>query len=262
MASLAAYIGFALKNNILSLELLLALVSVFSICAAGMLANDIADLSIDKNRPLARGTIPIKLASIAMLLFFAVGLLSSFLINLAAFSIAIFASLSLVIYSFKMRKYKVLGNFVVALNSSLPFIFGYFSASLHLGSIFVLTSFFFAAFFASLARELLKDLEQKEIDKGFKVTLPHMLKEKFCIYVVFIYLFLAVLALFAPLLLSFFSRAVAAKLSMQYLIFTFLASVAVLASFANAIRKNYSGAKFLAKIAMFLALISFLFFVI
>ena len=257
MASLAAYIGFALKLKILDLNLIYALLSVFLICAAGMIINDIVDIKIDRERPLSKRKISIKISKLISVLFFSLGIFFSFLINFIAFLIAIFASLSLILYSFKMQKLKFLGNFIVALNSSLPFLFGYFAASINFENFLIILSFFLAALFASLARELLKDLEQKEIDKGFKVTLPHLLGEKNCIYFVFVYSFLAILFLSLPLFtfkLKF--------LNTPYILFLFLASLILIFSFKLSVSKYYAKAKLFAKIAMLFALIAFLFFII
>jgi len=177
LAAIGVFVGYSAATATISLPfmLILAMLTAFSITAAGNLINDYFDLEIDvklgKKSALVKGKITPKELKIFTFILFAFGIAGAFFINLTALGIAIITALLLITYSAAMRKRKYIGNWIVALGTSLTLIYG---AAITLN--FDLVAFFAAsAFFANVAREIIKDAEDIKGDIGLKKTLPMIL---------------------------------------------------------------------------------------
>ena len=204
MSMIGVYIGYslALGEFTFNLSILYAMLAVFCISGGGQAINDYFDYDVDKRkksaRPLASGLISRKNG-----LFFSIGLfllgmvLASFLNN-DAFWIAVFFSALLILYSWLMREIKFVGNIIVALGTGFTFIFG--ASVISVTPLVLMIAF--AAFLANWAREIIKDVEDKNEDKGIKITLPHILKSHQVTFVIWALLLLTLIAGYLPVVLG------------------------------------------------------------
>lgn len=153
---------------------LLAATGTFLITAAGNTLNDFFDYKIDlKNkpyRPLPSKLISRREAIVLSFLLFALGLTASYLVNPYVLMIAIVATFSLVAYSANSKYLGLSGNVLISFLTALVFISGSFVATTRLSSGIVIIAV--SAFAINLSREVIKDIEDYEADKGLKLTLP------------------------------------------------------------------------------------------
>ncbi|MBI4044341.1 MAG: geranylgeranylglycerol-phosphate geranylgeranyltransferase [Candidatus Diapherotrites archaeon] len=180
MAAIGAMAGaFAGMNGIFpDARILLAMVCAFAICGAGQAINDYFDLSVDRKknplRPIPSGKVSHKAALFFSLGLFASGMLLAGLLNTQAFAIAAAFSGLLFVYSWKMKKVKILGNIVVSLATASTLLFGASVAQNYSLAVFFAAS----AFFASMGREITKDAEDKKPDEGEKKSIAHILAHR------------------------------------------------------------------------------------
>jgi geranylgeranylglycerol-phosphate geranylgeranyltransferase len=141
--------------------------------------NDYYDLEIDRrnnrtDRPLVRGDLAPKTAVYLFAIFFPLGILSSYFVNLTCFLIALLTALFAIFYDAVLKKIKLLGNFFIAYVMAIPFVFGAAAvlktSSLDLNmnpAIFIIA---LIAFLAGAGREIMKDVMDVEGDvkKGVK----------------------------------------------------------------------------------------------
>lgn len=171
MAGLATLFSLWLAN-VLKIDLfLLAFVSVFLICAAGMLINDYFDIEIDRINKPEKWKITKKygkkLAVISMI-FFSTGIFLSVFLGIGAFILAFANSLILVFYPWKLKKILFLKNIVVAYLVASVFLYGGIISQNPLPVIFAII-----AFVSNIGREIIKDVADLEGDKKAGVkTLP------------------------------------------------------------------------------------------
>ncbi|MEM0492482.1 MAG: UbiA family prenyltransferase [Candidatus Thermoplasmatota archaeon] len=137
--------------------------------------NDYYDLEIDKlnnrvDRPLVRGDIRPETALYIFYVLFPLGILSSYLVNLTCFMMALVTGLFAIIYDIFFKRVKVIGNIFIAYTMAIPFIFGAVSVTsddfLSLGmqsAVFILA---LIAFFAGAGREIMKDVMDYAGDKA------------------------------------------------------------------------------------------------
>ncbi len=176
MGALAVLVGFfvSLNNFLINGSLILGLLSVFFILSAGMMVNDFFDRFIDKKKkprkPIPSERISAKHALYGSFVLFFVGIILSVWADIAAGLIALVNSFLLVIYSKEFSKKPLVGNVIVAFLVGSSFVFGAAVA----GNVFSMTVFVLAilAFLSTLAREVFKDCEDIEADKGERKTLP------------------------------------------------------------------------------------------
>jgi geranylgeranylglycerol-phosphate geranylgeranyltransferase len=141
--------------------------------------NDYYDLEIDRrnnrtDRPLVRGDLAPKTAVYLFCIFFPLGILCSYFVNLTCFLIALLTALFAIFYDAVLKKIKLLGNFFIAYVMAIPFVFGgaavLKTSSLDLNmnpAIFIIA---LIAFLAGAGREIMKDVMDVEGDvkKGVK----------------------------------------------------------------------------------------------
>jgi geranylgeranylglycerol-phosphate geranylgeranyltransferase len=137
--------------------------------------NDYYDLEIDKknkrtDRPLVRGDLAPKTALYLFILFFPLGIICSYFVNLTCFMIALITALFAVLYDAQLKKIKLVGNFFIAYVMAIPFVFGGAAViqenilTLNLSpAIFIIA---FIAFLAGFGREIMKDVMDFEGDKA------------------------------------------------------------------------------------------------
>ena len=186
LAVITVPLGAYLASPNLSLNLLglvaLQTVSVIFFMAAGNTFNDISDISIDKvakaNRPLPSERISVtdatKIAYGFSLLSLACMLIGAYLLNEERIYVVIIWFLAaFLVYTYDMgpqtKRMGLIGNIAISLMVGAVILYG--AASI--GKLFTPLVFYAAgvAFFANLAREIIKDCEDMESDEG-RNTLP------------------------------------------------------------------------------------------
>ncbi len=151
--------------------------SVFLICAGGMVVNDFFDRETDRvNNPekwkRVRKYSEKTLLAFAFSLFFT-GLLFAFLLGLKPFALALFNVFLLVLYPSKLKKMVFLKNATVAYLVASIFLYGALISENLLPVLFSLL-----AFLSNLGREIIKDVVDMEGDKKAGITtLPMIIGE-------------------------------------------------------------------------------------
>ncbi|MFH0714447.1 MAG: geranylgeranylglycerol-phosphate geranylgeranyltransferase [Candidatus Diapherotrites archaeon] len=253
MAAIAVLIGYwiGLGEIAFSQTIGLALVSVFLIAGAGQTINDYFDRHLDKklkpHRPLPSGRVRPHHAILYSFLLFVVGILLALFLTRDAFFIALFMSLALAGYSAFMRKAKWLGNFFVAFGTGVTIIFG---ASLT-GNYGIVLWLFWPLFFANVGREISKDLEDVQGDKGFKLTFPMLVSESGAQIAVYLsYLLSALFAFYV------FASGIVPKL--PFISIALLAVVGFAYSAWLVSQEKYRASQKWSKISMIIALVAYL----
>jgi geranylgeranylglycerol-phosphate geranylgeranyltransferase len=166
--------------NLPLLNIVLTFFTALFLEASTFALNDYYDLEIDRlnnrtDRPLVRGDVSPKTALYLFFLFFPLGILCSFFVNIPCFIIALVTALISVLYDVKIKKVKLIGNFYIAYIMAIPFVFG--GATVLQNNVFSFTAMNPAiyiialiAFLAGAGREIMKDVMDLDGDlkKGVK----------------------------------------------------------------------------------------------
>jgi len=175
MAAIAVAVGYVVVAGMsLTTTPGYAMFSAFLILGAGMAINDYYDYAIDiktkKHRPIPSGRIKKKIAFVYSIVLFLIGIILSYFVNFMTFAIAIVAAVLLFGYAAYFAKKVFSGNLVVAVNTGLTFVFG----AAVVGEVFLSEVIALAgmALFATLAREIYKDIQDIAEDKKTRRTLP------------------------------------------------------------------------------------------
>ena len=251
MALIAILIGFALSNGYNYTLALLAAVSGFLICAGGQAINDYFDASIDaklsKNRPIPSGRVTKKEALWFSIDLFILGNYLAYAINPLALNIALTFTFLLILYPALMNKVKYLGNFVVAGGTAITFVFG----SVATGGLSPLVlALAISAFFANMAREITKDIEDTKKDKDTKRTLPMIVGVTSAKLFVVTYYLLAIMAGIEIYLLFL--------LNAFYLVFILLSSAVFIYSILLLFKNKFKESQSMAKVGMIFSMVSFI----
>ena len=147
------------------LKIILAGLTGALTASAGNVINDYFDINIDKiNRPdrvLPKGEFTLKEALGFYIFLSLLSLFLSIFISLIALLEVFFASALLFLYSYKLKKIPLLGNFVVAFLTGFAFIYGGIAVNNVDASI--IPALF--ALLINFIREIVKDMEDIEGDK-------------------------------------------------------------------------------------------------
>jgi geranylgeranylglycerol-phosphate geranylgeranyltransferase len=151
----------------------LAVGAAFLICGAGNVVNDCYDVAIDRvnrpSRPLPSGKISLRKARLYALFLFLSGVLLSAFINALTFGIALLNSLLLYAYGWRLkRRGGLTKGLTVSYLVASPFLFG----GAAVGNPSVLLLLVLCAALANMGREIVKDIEDFEGDRGLIPTLP------------------------------------------------------------------------------------------
>ncbi|MEP7067287.1 MAG: UbiA family prenyltransferase [Gemmatimonadota bacterium] len=162
-----------------SARIVLAAVAAVGLTAAANGWNDLADVDIDRvahpDRPLVTGTLsPASADRIAM--FAGTGaVLAASMVSTLLGMCSVGVLLLMRLYSPWIKRVGLAGNLVVSVLASLPFLYGSYAAGQwHRGVPLVLT-----AIPLHLARELAKDLDDRDADLGARRTIPIVLGAPF-----------------------------------------------------------------------------------
>ena len=260
MGAFAAVIGVIIAYSMLNsavtisfLDIPLIFLAVFLITGAGNSINDYFDVDIDTvnkpSRPIPSGRIGLSAALYFSLTLFAVGTALAFIINVTCGLIALFNSLLLIYYARTLKRTALFGNISVGYLTGSTFLFG--GAVFGIEGVMALAVLFLLATFATIAREIVKDIEDIEGDKKDGAnTLPIRIGVKKSAYVAASVGILAVLASPIPYLQS--------MLSPVYLYVVGAADILfAVAVFEIIVKSNAAKSSKLFKIAMLFALLSF-----
>jgi 4-hydroxybenzoate polyprenyltransferase len=190
----------SIEDLLLDPKMLFLSLGTVLITAAGYVINDYYDVKIDYvNKPervvvgkfLKRRSIIILHATLNTL-----GVLIGLLVSWQIGAINFFVVGLLWLYSNQLKRLPLLGNFTVALLTGLSVFVVYI---FYRESIFLFATYAFFAFFISLIREIIKDMEDVEGDKKFDCkTLPIAIgirKSKLVIYLISVIFILVVAGL-------------------------------------------------------------------
>jgi geranylgeranylglycerol-phosphate geranylgeranyltransferase len=265
MAAFSAAIGVFIAYNIISgtagqisfplLEIIYVALVVFLATGAGNAINDYYDIEIDRinkpERPIPSGRISKSQALFFSILFFALGTLIAFFINIICGIIALFNSLLLIYYAATLKRTVLIGNLSIGYLTGSTFLFG--GAVFYTnGGIEAVSILFLLATLATIAREIVKDIEDIEGDKQDGAsTLAISIGPEKASYLASSIGFLAVLASPLPYLQSL--------LTMRYLAVVLIADILFFVAVVAILReKKPAKSSKLFKMAMFAALIAFL----
>ncbi len=188
------------------LKIILAGLTGALTASAGNVINDYFDIDIDKinrpNRVLPKRELTLKEALGFYIFLSLISLLFSIFISIIALFEVFFASALLFLYSYKIKKIPLLGNFVIAFLTGFAFIYG--GMAVNNVEAAVIPALF--AFLINFIREIVKDMEDIEGDKqqGIKsYPAVHGFK-KSKVIVVFITIVLIILTV-VPFINKFYS---------------------------------------------------------
>ncbi|KYK28390.1 hypothetical protein AYK20_01410 [Thermoplasmatales archaeon SG8-52-1] len=230
--------------------------------------NDYCDLDIDKknkrkDRPLVRGDLSPKSALYLFYIFFPLGIICSYFVNLTCFIIALITALLAILYDVKLKKIKLIGNFYISYVMAIPFIFG--GAAVISNDMLILdidSSIYIIsliAFLSGSGREIMKDVMDFEGDreKGVKSFPKYIGARKSNILAAFFYIIAVVLSLFP----FFMERFEIYYLNYSYLFIVFLTDTMLLSTSFQLIFKKKPHLKIYRKftlVAIFIGLFAFL----
>jgi len=264
MAALASLIGMlvALPSGWWPAPhlVLSAMGAVFLITGAGNAINDVYDVEIDKvnrpTRPLPSGKIARRGAILTSLTLFLTGIAASLYIAVAVgflgcFALALFNSVLLVEYARRLKRTALYGNLAVAYLTASTFLYG--AAMLGQSTSGDVVVLVLLAFLATLARELIKDVEDIQGDEALGAsTLPILMGKRWAVGIALTCIVLAVALSPLPMLEGF------GGLGENYLWVVAGADAGFLVSALLLLRDKPSSASKGVKLSMMLALVAFM----
>jgi geranylgeranylglycerol-phosphate geranylgeranyltransferase len=165
MAVVAIFL-MAIISGQFTLDVFLAGVVVFLVTGAGNSINDYFDHRIDAinkpERPIPSGRIPLRIAGIYSFLLFLVGIILAFNINILLGTIALLSSFLMIWYAHSLKRMLIVGNLAISFLTGLCFVFGGVVVSQIMVSVYL--GFF--AFLMTMAREIVKDMEDVKGDRA------------------------------------------------------------------------------------------------
>jgi geranylgeranylglycerol-phosphate geranylgeranyltransferase len=262
MAGLAAVIGggiaysasSAAPGEISQIILLIPVfITVFLITGAGNAINDYFDSGIDAvnrpDRPIPSGRLKKGSAYKISIILFACGIITAYFIGAVPFFIALFNSFLLYFYAFSLKRKVFVGNLSVSYLTGSTFLFG--GAAYGLKGIEATSVLFFLSMLATLAREIVKAIEDMEGDrKDGAVTLPIRIGERPSAYIASAVGLLAVLLSPLPYITGLFKD--------SYFRVVGIADIVFLYALFLILKKNPSASSKYFKVAMFFALVAFI----
>ncbi len=264
MAGFAALVGtliafLALPDSMhvqLVYEPVLVFSVVFLVTGAGNVINDYFDHKIDSinrpDRPIPSGRIQRRTALYIAISLFVVGILLSFYLGPIWLFLAAFNSLLLIFYASTFKRMALIGNLVVGYLAGSTFLFGGAPGIFNGMGIRSNVVLFLLAILVTMAREIVKDIQDVEGDsKAGATTLPIKVGKEFSARLAAVLGLTGVILSPLPLLLN-------DTFGVSYLVIIFVADLLLLLSINEIILKdNSKKSSRLLKIAMFVALIAF-----
>ncbi|MEM0056998.1 MAG: UbiA family prenyltransferase [Candidatus Geothermarchaeota archaeon] len=142
----------------LLVDLIVGFLGGFFTCSSVMVINDIFDIEADKvnapNRPLPSGRMSIRSATIYSCVLLFLALFLSNLLSIANLMLAALFWTMGVLYNWKLKSKGILGNLIVSLSVTAPFLYGNIVVNKSISPTIIL--FCLIAFFANMSREIIK----------------------------------------------------------------------------------------------------------
>jgi geranylgeranylglycerol-phosphate geranylgeranyltransferase len=206
LGTVCVYIGALITgSDFFSLKIFLGMSAVFCIGAGCHPFNDYFDYEIDiinhPKRPLPSGLFKPIFGLYIGLIFFAISLVLSWLINIFCFSINLIGIGLIILYESSLKNKGFGGNLVVAFTVALSFNYGGAIVGDFLKPMF----FTLITFFIFFGREIIMDVRDFKGDKKTRVTLPLIIGEKFSYYFGSTMVAISVIILFLPYFYGLFS---------------------------------------------------------
>ncbi len=146
-------------------DVFMACLVVFIVTGAGNSVNDYFDHKIDAinkpERPIPSGRISLKAAGVYSLVLFIVGVTLAFAISLIPGIISFLSAILMIFYAYNLKRRCLIGNMSISFLTGLSFVFG----GVVVGEIVVSVYLGFFAFLMTMAREIVKDMEDVEGDR-------------------------------------------------------------------------------------------------
>ncbi|UCE29707.1 MAG: UbiA family prenyltransferase [Candidatus Bathyarchaeota archaeon] len=199
-ASLVTYSNFLIN-------LLLAIVTSFTLTAASMAINDYYDREIDEinepQRPIPSGAVSPREALLLAFVLSIIGFIAAFGTNVQCLATAVVAWIVSVTYVTKGKRSGLPGNLLVSTCVVIPFIYGGFAvARPELTTI----TFVAIAFLSNTGREVAKNIVDVEGDKSQDIrTIPVVYGERVAAFVSSLFFILAIALSPLPWLLELVS---------------------------------------------------------
>jgi geranylgeranylglycerol-phosphate geranylgeranyltransferase len=153
-------------------RVLLSMLVVILFTGAGNALNDYYDMDVDRiahpDRPIPKGLVRPRSAFLLSVLLFALSFALSLLVNLWSVAIVLTSIVVMVGYEVFLKAEGLAGNIAISWLTGALFLFG--GAAVNgLEVAWILAAL---AFLATLGRELVKDIQDIEGDRGSRMTLP------------------------------------------------------------------------------------------
>ena len=160
-----AVLLIAIISGIFTFKVLLGCIVVFIVTGAGNSINDYFDYKIDAinkpERPIPSGRISLNKAGFYSLALLSIGTILAFIIGLIPGLIELSTSILMVYYAYGLKKKLLIGNIVISFLTGLTFVFG----GVIVGEILTSIYLGFFPFLTTIAREIIKDMEDVEGDR-------------------------------------------------------------------------------------------------
>jgi geranylgeranylglycerol-phosphate geranylgeranyltransferase len=251
----AAGRGWGVSSS-LWVAIVLAAVSTACVTAGGNVLNDLLDVETDRtnhpDRPLVQGAISLPQARALTAGLFIAGVVVVVPIVPTVPAVGVILAIaigSLLAYEFRFKARGFVGNLVVALLTGLVFLYGGAAA----GAPLLMAPFAAMAFFATLSREVIKDMEDVAGDVDRR-TLPQTRGLSFSTGVARSAVGVAIAASAVPFLWFLPLGSVA---GIMYLALVLVADAVFVVSVAD-LPARLHGGQTMSKVAMTVALLAFL----
>lgn len=231
------------------LAIISAMLVVFLFTGAGNSLNDYLDAEIDRTahpeRPVPSGLIARSKARQVSVALFALSVLVSILIGILSIAIVLLSLVLMVSYELRFKKSGFSGNLIIAWLTASLFLYG----AVAVGAAIPIWALFLTSFLATLGREIIKDVEDVESDRGVRKTLPMLIGKNGSMSASSLFLAGAIAVSPFPYLLHQFG----------YLFLIVVAFADVIFIYTAALQwRSASAAQSVAKMAMYVALLAFL----
>jgi geranylgeranylglycerol-phosphate geranylgeranyltransferase len=137
---------------------------VFIFTGAGNAINDYVDHKIDAinkpERPIPSGRISLNAAAAYSVTLFIIATIMALAIGIIPGIIVVLSAILMFLYAYRLKKSCLIGNLSIAFLTGLCFVF----AGVVLGMVFIAVLLGFYAFLMTMAREIVKDMEDVEGD--------------------------------------------------------------------------------------------------
>ncbi|MGA1820718.1 MAG: geranylgeranylglycerol-phosphate geranylgeranyltransferase [Thermoplasmatota archaeon] len=180
-------------------------ISAFLVASGGNILNDLGDIEIDRKahprRPLPAGLIAVKDARVLLAVSWTAGVLlastASLLLKAVLPVLIVLASIGLlVLYERSLKEKGAAGNICIGVLTGAPFLLGASAGSLSLmiGAIFLMASL------SNISREIMKDAEDMEVDRGLRSTIAIKVGKRSATIIASAVMMLAIISSMAPLI--------------------------------------------------------------